>query len=59
MNAPHDHVASLTGPQISGEYLNWGLMGVLSVQVYLYKILFPNERRSTSAFGTPTFCHLH
>ncbi|TBU27777.1 hypothetical protein BD311DRAFT_365070 [Dichomitus squalens] len=49
MNTTHN-VASLAGPQILGEYLNWGLMGVLCVQVYMYHILFPNDRRSTRAF---------
>ncbi|TFK33874.1 hypothetical protein BDQ12DRAFT_738538 [Crucibulum laeve] len=33
-----------SGPLIIGYLLNWGLYGVLSVQVYLYYLAFPNDR---------------
>ncbi|KAI1798468.1 hypothetical protein LXA43DRAFT_32739 [Ganoderma leucocontextum] len=43
-------LVDLAGPQVLGEYLNWGLMGALTVQVYLYHILFPEDARTTRAF---------
>ncbi|KAK0223766.1 hypothetical protein IW262DRAFT_1458798 [Armillaria fumosa] len=38
-------IAELTGPIIVGCLLNWGLFGTLSVQLYLYYLAFPNDRR--------------
>ncbi|KAK0223769.1 hypothetical protein IW262DRAFT_1458813 [Armillaria fumosa] len=38
-------IAEMTGPIIIGSLLNWGLFGVLSVQLYLYYLAFPNDRR--------------
>ncbi|PBK66301.1 hypothetical protein ARMSODRAFT_1021501 [Armillaria solidipes] len=38
-------IAELTGPYIVGALLNWGLFGTLSVQLYLYYLAFPNDRR--------------
>ncbi|KAK0451668.1 hypothetical protein EV421DRAFT_1898603 [Armillaria borealis] len=38
-------IAELTGPYIAGALLNWGLFGTLSVQLYLYYLAFPNDRR--------------
>ncbi|KAK0484821.1 hypothetical protein IW261DRAFT_859690 [Armillaria novae-zelandiae] len=35
----------LSGPIIVGCILNWGLFGTLSVQLYLYYLAFPNDRR--------------
>ncbi|KAK0236471.1 hypothetical protein EDD85DRAFT_954339 [Armillaria nabsnona] len=40
-------IAELTGPFIVGFLLNWGLFGTLSVQLYLYYLAFPNDRRFT------------
>ncbi|KAK0498701.1 hypothetical protein EDD18DRAFT_47035 [Armillaria luteobubalina] len=40
-------VAELSGPFIVGALLNWGLFGTLSVQLYLYYLAFPNDRRIT------------
>ncbi|PBK82335.1 hypothetical protein ARMGADRAFT_734995 [Armillaria gallica] len=37
--------AELSGPVIVGAILNWGLLGTLSVQLYLYYLAFPNDRR--------------
>ncbi|PBK84754.1 hypothetical protein ARMGADRAFT_604348 [Armillaria gallica] len=37
--------AELSGPIIVGCLLNWGLFGSLSVQLYLYYLAFPNDRR--------------
>ncbi|OBZ73413.1 hypothetical protein A0H81_07271 [Grifola frondosa] len=36
-------IPDLAGPQMLGFLLNWGLQGVLSNQVYLYHINFPND----------------
>ncbi|PBK78599.1 hypothetical protein ARMSODRAFT_1011158 [Armillaria solidipes] len=40
-------IAELSGPYIVGCLLNWGLFGTLSVQLYLYYLAFPNDRRFT------------
>ncbi|SJL10193.1 uncharacterized protein ARMOST_13577 [Armillaria ostoyae] len=40
-------IADLTGPIIIGGLLNWGLFGTLSVQLYLYYLAFPKDRRFT------------
>ncbi|KAK0484808.1 hypothetical protein IW261DRAFT_1605016 [Armillaria novae-zelandiae] len=40
-------IAELSGPFIVGALLNWGLFGTLSVQLYLYYLAFPNDRRFT------------
>ncbi|KAF8890366.1 hypothetical protein BD779DRAFT_265644 [Infundibulicybe gibba] len=40
---PQNAVAS-AGPLIIGYLLNWGLYGVLSVQVYMYYLGFPRDR---------------
>ncbi|KAK0484831.1 hypothetical protein IW261DRAFT_860259 [Armillaria novae-zelandiae] len=40
-------IAQLSGPFIVGFLLNWGLFGTLSVQLYLYYLAFPNDRRFT------------
>ncbi|KAK0483068.1 hypothetical protein EDD18DRAFT_1432427 [Armillaria luteobubalina] len=39
------HTERLFGPQIVGYLLNWGLFGALSVQLYLYYLAFPKDRR--------------
>ncbi|KAK0486415.1 hypothetical protein IW261DRAFT_1559816 [Armillaria novae-zelandiae] len=36
-----------TGPLIVAYLLNWGLFGTLSVQLYLYYLAFPNDRKIT------------
>ncbi|PBK66293.1 hypothetical protein ARMSODRAFT_960237 [Armillaria solidipes] len=40
-------IAELSGPYVVGALLNWGLFGTLSVQLYLYYLAFPNDRRFT------------
>ncbi|PBK67137.1 hypothetical protein ARMSODRAFT_320239 [Armillaria solidipes] len=40
-------IAELSGPYIVGCLLNWGLFGTLTVQLYLYYLAFPNDRRFT------------
>uniref|UniRef100_A0A0W0G0L4 DUF6534 domain-containing protein n=1 Tax=Moniliophthora roreri TaxID=221103 RepID=A0A0W0G0L4_MONRR len=39
--------ASIAAPLLLGYMLNWGLYGVLSVQVYLYWTAFPNDQLLT------------
>ncbi|KDR71273.1 hypothetical protein GALMADRAFT_159495 [Galerina marginata CBS 339.88] len=39
----------ITGPQFLGNLLNWGFLGVLSMQIYMYYLAFPNDRVSTKA----------
>ncbi|KAI0079786.1 hypothetical protein K474DRAFT_1673070 [Panus rudis PR-1116 ss-1] len=38
-------VAKLTGPLLLGQFFNWGLFGVLTVQVYFYYLAFPSDRQ--------------
>ncbi|PBK86488.1 hypothetical protein ARMGADRAFT_529128 [Armillaria gallica] len=38
-------IEQLSGPEIVGYLLNWGLFGTLSVQLYLYYLAFPNDRK--------------
>ncbi|KAL0566771.1 hypothetical protein V5O48_015234 [Marasmius crinis-equi] len=38
-------IAKLTGPIFLGMVFNWGLLGVLTVQTYIYYLGFPNDRR--------------
>ncbi|KAJ7127438.1 hypothetical protein C8R43DRAFT_1027992 [Mycena crocata] len=37
------HVNLLAGPILIGTQLNWGLFGLLTVQVYLFHVSFPEE----------------
>ncbi|KAF9526108.1 hypothetical protein CPB83DRAFT_498862 [Crepidotus variabilis] len=34
---------NVSGPLLIGHLLNWGLFGVISVQVYIYHLAFPND----------------
>ncbi|THH32213.1 hypothetical protein EUX98_g1998 [Antrodiella citrinella] len=48
MATPADVIPGLilvTGPVLFAHLFNWGLFGVLSVQVYLYYIAFPSDHR--------------
>ncbi|KAK0498676.1 hypothetical protein EDD18DRAFT_1375580 [Armillaria luteobubalina] len=45
MPEPTPAIEQLAGPFIVGFLLNWGLFGTLSVQLYLYYLAFPNDRR--------------
>ncbi|PBK88455.1 hypothetical protein ARMGADRAFT_997101 [Armillaria gallica] len=40
-------IVRLTGPIIVASFLHWGLFGTLSVQLYLYYLAFPNDRKFT------------
>ncbi|KAK0454316.1 hypothetical protein EV421DRAFT_2029411 [Armillaria borealis] len=43
---PADYpVERVSGPLIVGYLLHWGLFGTLSVQLYLYYLAFPNDRK--------------
>ncbi|KAJ6580134.1 hypothetical protein DFH09DRAFT_325254 [Mycena vulgaris] len=44
---PGFQIVEFTGPLLIGAFLNWGLFGSLSVQVYLYYQAFPNDRLHT------------
>ncbi|TFK32880.1 hypothetical protein BDQ12DRAFT_638237 [Crucibulum laeve] len=46
MSSPNIGAALLpvSGPLIIGYLLNWGLFGIISVQVYLYYLAFPNDK---------------
>jgi len=41
-----DDIALSTGPQLIGTMFNWGLLGMLTVQVYIFYLCFPNDRVS-------------
>ncbi|KLO12207.1 hypothetical protein SCHPADRAFT_941394 [Schizopora paradoxa] len=43
----HRRYLRSSGPLLLGYLFNWGLFGVLSVQVYFYHLGFPKDRRST------------
>ncbi|PBK86519.1 hypothetical protein ARMGADRAFT_1017212 [Armillaria gallica] len=40
-------IERLTGPIIVGYLLHWGLFGTLSVQLYLYYLAFPKDKKLT------------
>ncbi|KAK0486452.1 hypothetical protein IW261DRAFT_1604592 [Armillaria novae-zelandiae] len=40
-------IAKLSGPLIVAHLLHWGLFGTLSVQLYLYYLAFPMDRKFT------------
>ncbi|KAF8073448.1 hypothetical protein FPV67DRAFT_1666214 [Lyophyllum atratum] len=46
-----DNVTTTTAPQILGTLFNWALYGVLSVQVYIYYLNFPDDKLSTKCLG--------
>ncbi|GJE98656.1 hypothetical protein PsYK624_148910 [Phanerochaete sordida] len=48
-------MAPIAGPLLLGYLFNWGLYGVLSVQVYLYHISFPNDGRIAKALVYSVF----
>ncbi|KAF8910655.1 hypothetical protein CPB84DRAFT_1702355 [Gymnopilus junonius] len=42
-------IGRIAGPLVVGYLLHWGLFGVLSMQVYVYYLAFPNDPRGTKA----------
>ncbi|SJK98191.1 uncharacterized protein ARMOST_01452 [Armillaria ostoyae] len=40
-------IERLSGPEMVASLLHWGLFGTLSVQLYLYYLAFPNDRKFT------------
>lgn len=47
--SPTEDYGPLAAPLLMGTLFNWGLFGILSVQVYLYHISFPRDRWTTKA----------
>jgi len=39
------NIALLTGPQLLGLFFNWGLLGSLCNQVYIYSLCFPRDSK--------------
>ncbi|TFK32878.1 hypothetical protein BDQ12DRAFT_658668, partial [Crucibulum laeve] len=58
MSSPNIAVSllPLSGPLIVGYLLNWGLFGVISVQVYLYYLAFPNDKTFVKVLVYGVFC---
>ncbi|KAF7369109.1 putative Transmembrane protein [Mycena venus] len=44
-NPSRDDIVWLAGPRLVGLIFNWALLGVLTIQVYIYHINFPKDRR--------------
>ncbi|KAF8515206.1 hypothetical protein JB92DRAFT_2829750 [Gautieria morchelliformis] len=44
------NLSELLGPPLIGIFLNWGLLGILGNQVYIYYLCFPRDSRYTKAF---------
>ncbi|CAE6438264.1 hypothetical protein ACGC1H_007007 [Rhizoctonia solani] len=40
-----ENIQLITGPLLLGYLFNWGLFGILILQVYIYHISFPNDSR--------------
>jgi hypothetical protein len=43
------------GPRLVGLIFNWGLLGVLTAQLYVYYLNFPKDRRAIKVLGTSKF----
>lgn len=43
------------GPRLVGLIFNWGLLGVLTTQLYVYYLNFPKDRRAIKLLGMYTF----
>ncbi|TFY79389.1 hypothetical protein EWM64_g4621 [Hericium alpestre] len=41
----HNAIIWLAGPRLIGLFFNWGLLGILTVQVYIYFVNFPKDKR--------------
>ncbi|KAF7343937.1 putative Transmembrane protein [Mycena venus] len=44
-----DDIIWLAGPRLLGLIFNWGLLGVLTTQVYIYNVNFPKDKRVSKA----------
>jgi uncharacterized membrane protein len=42
-------IAALTAPQLFGTIFNWALYGVLTIQVYIYHLNFPDDKKAMKA----------
>ncbi|KAF9460302.1 hypothetical protein BDZ94DRAFT_1311674 [Collybia nuda] len=45
------NIAFLTGPPLLGIMLNWCLLGILIVQIYVYRLHFHNDKTWLKSFG--------
>ncbi|KAJ7754594.1 hypothetical protein B0H16DRAFT_1542905 [Mycena metata] len=48
-NPSRDDIIWLAGPRLVGLILNWWLLGALTVQVYVYHVNFPKDKRLLKA----------
>ncbi|KAJ7678093.1 hypothetical protein DFH06DRAFT_566023 [Mycena polygramma] len=44
-NPSREEITSLAGPRLVGLVFNYGLLGVLTTQVYIYHVNFPTDKR--------------
>ncbi|KAI0630713.1 hypothetical protein C8Q77DRAFT_222015 [Trametes polyzona] len=56
-DAPPSGIALLAGPQLLGFFFDWALQGVLSVQIYFYYLLFPEDPLPTKILVYGTFVY--
>ncbi|KAH9849914.1 hypothetical protein C2E23DRAFT_887886 [Lenzites betulinus] len=51
------NVTLLAGPQLLGFFFDWALQGVLSVQIYIYYLMFPRDARGTKCLVYGVFVY--
>ncbi|KAF7349500.1 putative Transmembrane protein [Mycena sanguinolenta] len=47
---PNFDIASVTGPMLLGHLFNFGLLGCLAIQVYVYMLSFPDDKILVKSF---------
>ncbi|KAF7369110.1 putative Transmembrane protein [Mycena venus] len=57
-NPSRDDIIWLAGPRLLGLIFNWSLLGVLTIQVYIYHINFPKDRRFLKFLGELYFVYI-
>ncbi|KAI0831845.1 hypothetical protein BC628DRAFT_558690 [Trametes gibbosa] len=55
--AQSSNVALLAGPQLIGFFFDWALQGILSMQIYIYHLLFPHDSRATKCLVYGVFVY--
>ncbi|KAF9463517.1 hypothetical protein BDZ94DRAFT_1192579 [Collybia nuda] len=50
-----DNIIDITAPQLLGTLFNWGLYGILSVQIYIYYLNFPDDKTFSKYLVYGTF----
>ncbi|KAJ7117625.1 hypothetical protein C8R44DRAFT_791151, partial [Mycena epipterygia] len=45
------NIASFTGPMLLGHLFNYALLGALAIQVYVYTLAFPRDKKAVKALG--------